>query len=146
MQTGATFGGALKKDKTFYFSLYEYTQRDAPCFSIREGTFGLAPLNCGVGCPLNGLPLTSSQSAATLKLLQAAATTTNPLEAAALQQLAGNYATLMGSASSVATNALDYGAVVNSLSGGSITPVNPVVTPGGVLFGEFPLPVACEQR
>ncbi len=49
----------------------------------------------------------------------------------------------MGSASSVAANRLDYGAVVNSLSGGSITPVNPVVTPGGTLFGEFPLPVPC---
>ena len=144
VQTGATLGGALKKDKTFYFFSYEYTQREETGFStIGVGNFGLSPFNCGVGCPLNGLELTSSQSAATLQVLQAAASATNPAEAAALQQLAGSYATLMGSASSVATNRLDYGAVVNSLSGGSITPVNPVVTPGGTLFGEFPLPVPC---
>ncbi len=144
VQTGATLGGALRKDKTFYFFSYEYTQREETGFSsIGEGNFGLSPLNCGTGCPLNGLELTSGQSAATLQLLQAAATAPTPALAAQYQQLAGSYATLMGSASSVATNRLDFGAVVNSLSGGSITPVNPVVTPGGVLFGEFPLPVSC---
>jgi hypothetical protein len=49
----------------------------------------------------------------------------------------------MGSASSVALNKLDPGAVVTTLSAGTITPVNPVVTPAGVFFQEFPLPVAC---
>src|SRR5208337_1934215 len=30
---GLTFGGALKKDKTFYFFSYEYTQREETGFS-----------------------------------------------------------------------------------------------------------------
>src|SRR5208337_4344041 len=32
-QSGLTFGGALKKDKTFYFFSYEYTQREETGFS-----------------------------------------------------------------------------------------------------------------
>ena len=63
--------------------------------------------------------------------------------AQALQQEAGSYAVLMGSASSVAVNGLDPGALVTTLSGGSITPVNPVSTPQGTFFGEFPFPVSC---
>jgi hypothetical protein len=42
VQTGATLGGALKKDKTFYFFSYEYTQREESGFSsIGVGNFGL---------------------------------------------------------------------------------------------------------
>jgi hypothetical protein len=41
VQTGAAFGGALKKDKTFYFFSYEYTQREETGFSsIGQGNFG----------------------------------------------------------------------------------------------------------
>src|SRR6202041_1995819 len=44
VQTGATFGGALKKDKTFYFFSYEYTQREETGFSnIGQDNFGLQP-------------------------------------------------------------------------------------------------------
>src|SRR5260370_29085411 len=49
----------------------------------------------------------------------------------------------MVSGSSVAVNGLDPGALVSTLSGGSITPVNPVVTPQGTFFAEFPFPVSC---
>ena len=42
VQAGATLGGALKKDKTFYFISYEYTQREETGFSsIGQGNFGL---------------------------------------------------------------------------------------------------------
>jgi hypothetical protein len=41
-QTGATLGGALKKDKTFYFFSYEYTQREETGYSsIGQGNWGL---------------------------------------------------------------------------------------------------------
>jgi hypothetical protein len=131
-QSGLTIGGPLKKDKTFFFGSYEYTQREETGFSsIGIGNFGLAPLNCGAGCPGNGLLLTPDQSAAVLQLLPV-----NP--SGALQ-----YAFLMGSASSVALNGLDTGALVSALSGHTISPVNPVVTPAGLFFQEFPFPVAC---
>src|SRR6202022_3344756 len=40
-QSGLTFGGPLKKDKTFYFLSYEYTQREESGFSsIGLGNFG----------------------------------------------------------------------------------------------------------
>jgi hypothetical protein len=48
VQTGTAFGGALKKDKTFYFFSYEYTQREETGFSSIgqnnwELTSGLVP-------------------------------------------------------------------------------------------------------
>jgi len=153
-QSGLTFGGPFKKDKTFGFFSYEYTQREESGFaSIGQaqgggGPFGLAPLNCGAGCPLNGLPMTVPQAKAVNSLLQAAAAAAgagNPALAAQLQGLAQKYAVFMGSASNVAVNGLDFGALVSNLSGGSITPVNPVVTPQGTFFQEFPLPVSCPQ-
>src|SRR5260370_30170314 len=49
----------------------------------------------------------------------------------------------MVSGSSVAVNGLDPAALVSKLAGGSITPVNPVVTPQGTFFAEFPFPVSC---
>jgi hypothetical protein len=42
VQTGTAFGGALRKDKTFYFFSYEYTQREETGFSsIGQNNFGL---------------------------------------------------------------------------------------------------------
>jgi Carboxypeptidase regulatory-like domain/TonB dependent receptor len=126
VQAGATLGGALKKDKTFYFFSYEDTLREETGFSsIGAGNFGFAPLNCGAGCLLNGLPMTASQASAVNSLLQ----TGNPV----LQGLAAQYAAFVGSAASVAVNGVDPGILTKTLSGGSLIPVG----------AQFPLPVPC---
>lgn len=133
VQAGATLGGTLKKDKTFYFFSYEYTQREETGFSsIGAGNFGVSPFNCG-GCQLQGLLLTTSQATAVSQLLQEAAAIapTNPAQAAALQKLAGGYAAVMGSASSVALNKIDPGIVATNFGF--------PVTPGA----HFPVPVTC---
>jgi hypothetical protein len=135
-QSGLTFGGPLKKDKTFAFFSYEYTQREETGFaSIGINKFGMQTVTLPTpGGPLP-VQLTGPQAAAVNALLTSGVP--------ALQTLGVQYGVFMGSASSVALNGLDYGALVTSLSGGSITPVNPVPVPGGVLFREFPLPVSC---
>jgi hypothetical protein len=139
VQTGLTLGGPIRKNKTFYFFSYEYTQREETGFSsIGEGNFGLQTVNLPVSSVPGGIlpvQLTSDQANAVGSLLASGVP--------ALQSLGVNYGVLMGSASSVATNRLDYGALVTGLSGGTIIPVNPVLTPAGPLFGEFPFPVSC---
>jgi hypothetical protein len=46
VQAGAAFGGAIKRDKTFYYFSYEVTRRHETGFSaIGEGNFGLVPFN-----------------------------------------------------------------------------------------------------
>lgn len=123
VQTGATLGGALKKDKTFYFFSYEYTQREETGFSsIGQDGFGVQPYNFPFfpGAPLF---LTPAQDAAV-----------NALLGAGQVSAAANYAVLLGSASSVALNKLDFGAVAAGQTGGLLNP-----GPGA----QFPLPVAC---
>jgi len=125
VQTGVTIGGPIVKDKTFYFFSYEYTQREETGFSsIGENNFGLAPVSIpGVPFPLE---LTSAQASAVNSLLTSGVP--------AYQELAAQYGVLMGSASSVALNKLDYGAVAAGATGGFLNP-----GPGA----QFPLPVQC---
>ena len=141
-QSGLTFGGPLKKNKTFGFFSYEYTQREETGFSSigqapgGGGPFGLIAFDCG-GCQLQGLLMTPSQATATGALLQAAqaaAVGGNIPLAQALQKEAGGYAFLMGSASNVALNKVDFGAVAAGATGGVLNP-----GPGP----QFPIPVTC---
>jgi hypothetical protein len=130
VQAGATLGGPIRRDKTFYFLSYEYTQREETGFSsIGEGNFGMQPFTfpffAGGKVPLF---LTPGQDTAVNALF---ATGSAPL-----QQLAAQYAVLLGSASSVALNKIDFGAVANGLSGGSLNP-----GPGP----QFVVPVSCPQ-
>jgi hypothetical protein len=127
VQTGVTLGGPIKKDKTFYFFSYEYTQREETGFSsIGEDNFDLVPVT--VPTPGGPIPveLTSGQASAYTQLLSSGIP--------AYQQLAVQYGLLMGSASSVALNRLDYGAVAAGLTGGALNP-----GPGA----QFPIPVSC---
>src|SRR5580700_9077223 len=46
VQAGVAFGGAIKKDKTFYYFAYEITRRHETGFSsIGQGNFGLTPFD-----------------------------------------------------------------------------------------------------
>ena len=58
VQAGAAFGGALKKDRTFYFFSFETTRRQETGFStIGAGNFGLVPLSnaASFGLPAGSL-------------------------------------------------------------------------------------------
>jgi Carboxypeptidase regulatory-like domain/TonB dependent receptor len=123
VQTGLTIGGPIQKDKTFYFFSYEYTQREETGFSsIGEDNFGLVPVNIPTLAGTIPVELTPAQANAFNSLLPY-----DPTDAV-------KYGLLMGSASSVALNKLDYGAVAFGLTGGLLNP-----GPGA----QFSIPVPC---
>jgi hypothetical protein len=152
-QSGLTFGGPLKKDKTFAFFSYEYTQREEAGFSsIGINNFGMVPVALPPAAGGIIVQLTPDQANAVNSLFAASVATGNP----ALAQLAGHYALFMGSASSVALNGIDYGAVAQGFGfpnpgPGPRFPI-PVQCPAGVLvnamqcgptgFGLAPLPAS----
>src|SRR6266481_5766509 len=129
-QSGLTFGGPLKKDKTFAFLSYEYTQREESGFSsIGINKFGMQTVT--LPTPAGPLPvqLTGPQASAVNALLASGVP--------ALQTLGVQYGVFMGSASSVALNGIDFGAVANGFYQSKGIPLT--ATPGA----QFPIPVAC---
>src|SRR5712664_695028 len=126
-QSGLTFGGPLKKDKTFAFFSYEYTQREESGFaSIGINEFGMVPVTLPPAAGGLTVQLTGPQAAAVNALLTSGSSQ--------LANLGVNYAVFMGSASSVALNRIDFGAVAAGATGGFMHP-----GPGA----QFPIPVAC---
>jgi hypothetical protein len=118
-QSGLTLGGALKKDKTFYFFSYEYTQREETGFS----SIGSASQGVPFGIdPATGLTPAQEQFFA------------NPASAA-LGPAGQLYEAILASASNVAINGKDLGLVSALLSEGTI-PQQPGLK-------QFPVPVAC---
>src|SRR5438445_7607589 len=126
-QSGLTFGGPLKKDKTFAFLSYEYTQREESGFaSIGVNNFGMVPVTLPPAAGGLTVQLTGPQAAAVNTLLTSGNSN--------LANLGVSYAVFMGSASSVALNGIDFGAVASAATGGFLHP-----GPGR----QFPIPVAC---
>jgi hypothetical protein len=129
-QSGLTFGGPLKKDKTFYFFSYEYTQREETGFSsIGVGKFGLTT---GIVSPCIPFPL--SMTPDQLAFYQgafAAAGCSAPLEQAAA---------LTAASSNVAVNA-----DMNKNVDGTTVPVSSALfgIPASLGSKFFPIPVAC---
>src|ERR1700682_5350049 len=138
-QSGLTFGGPLKKDKTFAFFSYEYTQREESGFSsIGHGNFGL---KTGVVSPCIPFPLsmTPDQLASYTALLNTVtgggASCSNPV-ALQVEQAAA----LTAASSNVAVNA-----DMNKNVDGTTVPISSALfgIPAALGSKFFPIPVAC---
>lgn len=88
VQAGAAFGGALKKDKTFFYFSFEITRRQETGFStIGANNFGLVPLTNAASF---GLPMASLVTPAQAQFLATAPL--NPFTVAYAQLAAGGSA------------------------------------------------------
>ena len=120
VQAGAAFGGAIKKDKTFYFFSYEVTRRHETGFSsIGANNFDLVPFDTTqVGLPFGSLQLTQEQIAYL----------TNPIVLAQEQadpngfgKEVANYAALMGASSDQAVKGKWSPNLVQGMTGGALS-------------------------
>jgi hypothetical protein len=144
VQTGLTAGGAIKKDKTFYFFSYEYTQREETGFSsIGQDKFGVTTglVPC-IPAPLSMTPSQLGFYQGALGLLTGnggACTNSNPqiqAQIAGLQQAA----VVTGATTNVAVNG-DLNKNVNGTTIPMTTLLGlPAVIPGSKYF---PNPVPC---
>lgn len=102
VQAGTAFGGAIKKDKTFYFFSYEVTRRHETGFSsIGQGNFGLVPFDTtAVGLPFGTMQLTPAQ----VSFLTNPAVLATEGASPAYANEVGQYAALMGASSGMAVN------------------------------------------
>jgi hypothetical protein len=129
-QSGLTFGGPIKKDKTFYFFSYEYTQREESGFSnIGVGKFGLTT---GIVSPCIPFPLSMTPDQLTFYTGAFAAAGCN----AGLEQAAA----LTGASSNVAVSG-----DMNKNIDGSVVPLSSAIFQIPSAFGSsfFPIPVDC---
>jgi hypothetical protein len=125
VQAGATFGGALIKDKTFYFLSYEGTWRQETGFSsIGAGNFGLTPFDTSQAGPLFEL--------ANLGVLQM-----TPQQISFLTNPAVIEAELADPAG-FGAEALSYAGLVGSSSGMALNGVWPQSLSGVPDFKSFP--------
>lgn len=102
VQAGVAFGGAIKKDKSFYFFSYEITRRHETGFSsIGQGNFGLVPFDTtAVGLPFGTLQMTPAQVGFLTNPSVLALEGANPAFAVGV----GQYAGLIGASSGMAVN------------------------------------------
>ena len=129
-QSGIAFGGPIKKEKTFYFFSYEYTQREEDGFSsIGVGNFGLTT---GIVSPCIPFPL--SMTPDQLAFYQGA------FAAAGCSAQLAQAAALTAASSNVAVNA-DMNKNVN----GTIVPISSALFHIPAAFGSsfFPIPANC---
>ena len=99
-QAGVAMGGALKKDRTFYYFSYEGTRRRESGFStIGANNFDLVPFNTTlVGLPFGTVMMTADQAKFVGQIAPIAAGN------AQVAQLMGNYVVLAGGGAGLAVN------------------------------------------
>ncbi|MGB9431161.1 MAG: carboxypeptidase regulatory-like domain-containing protein, partial [Candidatus Acidiferrum sp.] len=143
VQTGLTFGGPIKKDKTFYFFSYEYTQREETGFSsIGQDNWGLTTgsIPC-IPVPLSMSPSQISYYQGALGQLTGnglACTNSNPEIQAAIAGLQ-QAAVVTGATSNVAVNAN-----LNKNVDGTVIPMTTLLGfPAGLPGNFFPSPAPC---
>jgi hypothetical protein len=129
VQAGTAFGGAIKKDKTFYYFSYEITRRhETGVSSIGQNNFGLVnnvDLSNAFALPAGsiqqGIEATALQQQffQQLPATEATLATISPLLAAGYAQEAGAYATFVGGSSGIAVNG-SYPAIFRALVGTAI--------------------------
>jgi hypothetical protein len=154
VQAGAAFGGALKKDKTYYFFSYEITRRHETGFSsIGQGNFGLIPFDTTqIGLPLGTLQLTQDQIGFLTSPTTMGAELSDPT--GAVGKAVADYAAAAGASSGMAVNGAWPTALVqastlgamSSFSGfpSSCPPPGPCFIPGSYQtltsqMGNFPV-------
>lgn len=138
VQAGTAFGGALKKDKTFYYFSYEITRRHETGFSsIGANNFGLVPFDTTqVGMPYGTIPLTPGQIAF-LTDPNTLAAESDPTVAAII----GEYAGIAGASSGQAVSGQWPAGVAAVFSGGALnswtgfpSTCTPLSCPAAALF------------
>jgi len=141
VQAGTAFGGALKKDRTFYYFSYEVTRRHETGFSsIGQGNFGLQPfdatpyfrfLDPALPAGAVTLQLTSDQAAFLSNPVVQAAAAQNATYAVGVAQ----YALLAGASSGQAVQGAWPTGLVQVISGGLL--------PGWSGFPTNCIPTSC---
>ena len=135
VQAGFTVGGAIVKDKTFYFFSTEITRREESGFSVIGGNnFGLTSIDVSrfYGAPAGALTVQGT-------VAQKAALSALPAATPGIQQ----YVALVGSSSSLAltgANPAFLAATIgakNFVTSGAPTPAS--FTPLNSLIGNFPI-------
>jgi Carboxypeptidase regulatory-like domain len=120
VQAGAAFGGALKKDKTFYYFSYEVTRRHETGFSsIGANNFGFVPFDTTqVGLPFGTLPLTPAQIGF---LTDPTVLGQEQADPSGFGMEVANYAALAGASSGQAVQGTWPTALVQGMTGGALS-------------------------
>ncbi|MGA2857125.1 MAG: TonB-dependent receptor [Candidatus Sulfotelmatobacter sp.] len=141
VQAGTAFGGALKKDKTFYYFSYEVTRRHETGFSsIGQGNFGLTPFDASAfflqPAGTVNLQLTSDQISFLTNPAVDATVKTTPAYASEVAQ----YAILAGASSGQSVQGAWPTGLVQVLTGNALNSWSgfPTTTPPGSTYSSVP--------
>ncbi len=107
VQGGVAFGGALKKDKTFYYFAYEITRRHETGFSsIGQGNFGLSPFDASAffGAPAGSVNLQLTPGQISFLGMSSVLNAIGSDPTGPYAQEVGQYLGLVGAASGMAVN------------------------------------------